>query len=97
MSDEEVLLRKGRFLEEFVAAKTKLRMLQEEASREAKVLSGIVEYLRTGGTSGRMSQGMPPESYLSAKLAKLVNDLSEAHHEKSNLQAALASFGVTVE
>lgn len=96
MSDQEVLLRKGKLLEDYVAAKTKLRMLQDEARREAKVLDGMVEFLRSGGERGQITTGMPPEEYLSTKVAKLVNDLNESRLENKGLKDSLATFGVNV-
>jgi hypothetical protein len=96
MSDQEVLLRKGKLLEDFVAAKTKLRMLQDDARREAKVLEGIVEFLKTGGDRGQISLGVPPETYLSEKVTKLIGNLRESIQEKNELKQRLLDIGVTV-
>jgi hypothetical protein len=96
MSDQEVLLRKGKLLDDFVAAQTKLQMLQEEARREAKVLTGIVEFLSSGGRQGQVVLGVPPETYLSEKVGKLLNDLQEAIREQAELKERLRSMGVTV-
>jgi hypothetical protein len=97
VSEQEVLLRKGKLTEDFVAAKTKLRMLQNDARLEAKVLEGIVEFLKTGGDRGRLSMGMPPETYLSAKVSTLVNDLSNSLQEVSDLKQQLAGIGIHVD
>ena len=96
MSDEEVQQRKGKLLEDFVAANTKLQLLQDEARREAKVLEGFVEFLRSGGDRGQISVGMPPDHYLSGRVSKLVADLREAHQEKKELKDRLSSIGVTL-
>jgi hypothetical protein len=97
MSDQEVLLRKGKLTEDFVAAKTRLRMLQNDARGEAKVLEVIVSFLRSGGSSGQLSIGMPPETYLSQKLATLINDLSESLRETEDLRQQLSGIGINVE
>ncbi len=97
MSDQEVLLRKGKLLEDFVAAKTKLQMLQDDARREAKVMEGFLDFLKTGGDKGQIHVGMPPETYLSEKVAKLVNDLREARREKQDLKERLSGIGINVD
>lgn len=94
MSYQEVLLRKGQLIEDFVAANIKLQMLQGEARREAKVLEGIVEFLKSGGDHGQINMGMPPETYLSEKVAKLVSDLLESLRERNELKDRLVSMGV---
>ncbi|MDP9113206.1 MAG: hypothetical protein M3O20_05935 [Acidobacteriota bacterium] len=96
MSDEQVLLRKGKLMDDFVAAKTKFQMLQDEGRREAKILEGIVEFLRTGGAHGQISMGVPPETYLSVKLATLISDLRTARQERDELRERLSSMGLPV-
>jgi hypothetical protein len=97
MSDQEVLMRKGQLLDRFVAAKTKLGMLQDEARREAKILEGFVEFLKSGGDRGQIHTGMPTETYLSEKVAKLISDLRESLQEKSDLKMTLANMGVNID
>src|SRR6058998_12431 len=97
MSDQEAQQRKGKLLEDFVAAKTKLQLLQDEARGAAKVMDGIVEFLRSGGDRGQISMGMPPEEYLSTRVAKLVADLRESHQEKKELKEILLGIGVNVD
>lgn len=93
MSDQDELVRKGQLVEQFIEAKNHLLSLQEEARREARVLESIVEFLRTGG-DGHISMGMPPETYLSEKLARLVADLPVAISKKNELRQKLINLGV---
>lgn len=99
MSTEEIQLRIGKLVQEYGASKIKLQLLQDEACREAKVVDGFVEFLRSGGARGQIDVGMPLEHYLSSRVAKLIGDLQEARQQKSELRDSLsvASGGVTVE
>jgi hypothetical protein len=100
MRNGQVRLRKMRLLEDHAAAKRKMQMLREDARREAKVLEGLAEFLKSGGGAGVarswVAAGSTLESYLSGPLAKLIQDLLNAGDELDVLRRKLADLGVTV-
>ena|SRR5260370_33915083 len=94
MSNEEVLLRKGKLLEDCVAAKTKLQMLQDVARAEAKALDGLVGYLKSGGDPGQVAKTL--ESYLTDTLANLIRDMWAVCIEMEELERRLSGLGIAV-
>src|SRR5258707_14017279 len=94
MSNEEVLLRKAKLLEDYAAADSKLQMLQDAARTEAKVLDGLVEYLKSGGDCGQVAKTL--ESYLTDTLANLIRDLWAVCIEMDELERRLSDLGITL-
>ena len=93
MSEQEAQQRIGKMLEDFIAVKQKVHILQEEARQTAKVLEVMVEFLASGGERGKISMGMPPETYFTERVSRLFADLSE----KKQLKNSLLGIGVTVD
>ena len=94
MSNEEVLLRKGKLLEDYAAAKTKLLTLQDAARTEAKALDGLVEYLKSGGDRGLVAKTV--DSYLTGTLANLIRDMWAVCIEMEELERRLSGLGIAV-
>ena len=72
VSYEEVLLQKGKLLDDYAAVKAKLQMLKDAARAEAEVLNGLVEYLKSGRDCGQVAISLTLESYLTGTLANLI-------------------------
>jgi hypothetical protein len=77
----------------YVKSKARTQNLQAEASREAKVMEGYFEYLRSGGERGRIHPGVGMRECLSDKVAKLIEDLHQSIRETSELRDKLKSKG----
>ncbi len=91
VSNEEVLLRKRKMLEDYAAAKTKLHRLQDAARTEEKVLNGLVEYLKRGGDCRQVAKTL--ESYLTYTLANLIRDMWAVCIEMDELERRLSGLG----
>ena len=61
--------------QELKAERTKLGALQELARQEAELLKEFVLFFESGGISGKIDTGMPPEWYLSERVAELLAKL----------------------
>jgi hypothetical protein len=94
MSNEEVVLRNGKLLRDYVAAKTKLQMLQDVAPAEAKALDGLVGHLKSGGDLRQVAKTL--ESYLTGTLANLIRDMWAVCIEMEELERRLSGLGIAV-
>ncbi len=94
VTNEDVLLRKAKLLEDYAAAKTKLQMLQDAARVEQKVLNGIAEYLKSGGDRGKVAKML--DSHLTGRLADLMQDMWVVCVEIEALERRLSRLGITI-
>ena len=86
----------GKLLEDYAAARTKLRTVQDAAASHARVLDRIVEFFKDGRVPGK-DFGRSVESYLSGSITTVLKDLLDACDERDNLKETLAEHGVSVE
>jgi hypothetical protein len=84
-------------LNEHALVKTRVQMLQKDLARQAVVLGGIVQFLKSGGLRGEMPADKTLPGYLSGTLSTLLNDLLDASHKKEKLERRISSLGVSVE
>ena len=93
MSDDPGL---EKLLEDYAAARTKLRIVQDAAASHARVLDRIVELLKSGRVQ-RKDFGRAVESYLSGSITTLLKDLLDACDERDTLKEKLVEYGVIAE
>lgn len=88
MSEEDLILAKGRALHEYQQCKDRLRTLEAEAERSAKLLEAVVAFLRSTRKDERFSTGGLEEA-LSGKLIILMNDLHNTRNEHERLRRSV--------
>jgi hypothetical protein len=94
VTNEEVLLRKAKLLEDFAAANSRLQMLQDAARSQQKVLNGIVEYLMSGGDGRQVAKAL--DSYLTGTLPDLMQKMWVVCVEMEALERKLSRLGITI-
>jgi hypothetical protein len=82
MSEEDLILAKGKTLDEYERCGDRLRTLEGEAERTAKFLEAVVAFLRK--KTDRYSPG-ELEVYLTEKVRTLMHDLHHTRNEYERL------------
>ena len=88
MSEDELILAKGKTLHEYQQCKDRLRTLETEAERAAKMLEAVVAFLRSARKDERFATG-GLEEVLPDKLIVLMNDLHATRGEYERLRRAV--------
>lgn len=91
VTNEVVLLRKRKQLEDYAAARTKLQRLQDTVRAEAEVLGGLVGYLKRGGDCSQISKTL--ELYLTYTLANLIRDMWAVCIAMDEVERRLSGLG----
>src|SRR5260370_10256218 len=94
VTNEEVLLRKAKLLEDFAATNSRLQMLQDAARSQQKVLNGIVEYLKSGGDCRQVAETL--DSYLTGTLPNLMQNMWVVCVGMEALERSLSRLGITI-
>jgi len=85
MSEEDLIRAKGRMLQEYHQCKDRLRTLEAEAERAAKLLEAVVSFLRSTRKDERFATGGLEEA-LSGKLIILMSALHQTRNEHERLR-----------
>ena len=95
MSEEDVLLAKGRTHDEYVQCKMHFSVLESESRRVATVLERVCTFLRSGGKEPFSTGGL--EEVLLGKTISLMNDLHETRHRREVLRESLIGMGLDLK
>ena len=85
MSDEDVLKAKGKNLAEYQECRDRLRALEGEAARAAKMFNALARFLNDPDPAQRFATG-GLEEYLNPKTITLLNDLHNTRNECERLR-----------